>query len=87
MPAVESPITQVPLLDLKAQYTSIEGEVFAALRSVCEAQRFILGPSVEELERKIAEYSGCRFGVGVSSGSAQQQDVVDHIAQFYREAM
>jgi dTDP-4-amino-4,6-dideoxygalactose transaminase len=63
-------VTQtVPLLDLKAQYKSIEAEVLEAIRAVCKSQRFILGPKVDELERRIAEYSQCQFGIGVSSGT------------------
>jgi len=68
--SIESrPVTAVPLLDLKAQFASIESEVMEALREVCVNQRFILGPQVEQLERRVAEYSQCRFGVGVSSGT------------------
>jgi dTDP-4-amino-4,6-dideoxygalactose transaminase len=59
----------VPLLDLKAQYAEIRDEIHAALDRVLESQHFILGPEVEALEREIAEYSGCEFGIGVSSGS------------------
>ncbi|MDD3580174.1 MAG: DegT/DnrJ/EryC1/StrS family aminotransferase [Desulfobacca sp.] len=59
----------VPLLDLKAQYQAIKDEIHAALDKLLESQQFILGPNVEELEAKIAAYSGCRFGVGVSSGT------------------
>lgn len=60
---------QVPLLDLKAQYSSIKSEVEAALAEVMESQHFILGPKVEQCEQKIARYCGCSYGVGVSSGS------------------
>jgi len=60
---------QIPLLDLKAQYASIRDEIKAALDRVVESQRFILGPEVEALEREVAEYSQCRFGIGVSSGT------------------
>jgi dTDP-4-amino-4,6-dideoxygalactose transaminase len=59
----------VPLLDLKAQYASIKGEVDAAVARVVESQHFILGPEVEGLEREIAAYSGCEHGIGVSSGT------------------
>ncbi|PYN37871.1 MAG: transcriptional regulator [Candidatus Rokuibacteriota bacterium] len=59
----------VPLLDLQAQYRAIEPEVMDALREVCARQQFILGPRVTELEERIAEYSGCRYGVGLSSGT------------------
>lgn len=60
---------EVPLLDLKAQYRQIEAEVRDALERVCAGQRFILGPSVKALEERIAAYCGCRYGIGVSSGT------------------
>ncbi len=60
---------QVPLLDLKAQYSTIKEEVEAALAEVMESQHFILGPKVEQCEKAIAEYSHCSHAVGVSSGS------------------
>ena len=59
----------VPLLDLKAQYRSVKAEMDAAIAEVMESQHFILGPVVERCEQAIAQYSSCRFGVGVSSGS------------------
>src|SRR6267378_3292767 len=60
---------QVPLLDLKAQYSTIKAEVDAAIREVMESQHFILGPQVDQCEEAIASYSGCSHGIGVSSGS------------------
>src|SRR5207247_1202840 len=60
---------QVPLLDLKAQYSTIKAEVDAAVREVMESQHFILGPQVDQCEEAIARYSGCSHGIGVSSGS------------------
>jgi len=59
----------VPLLDLKGQYAGIRDEVREALDRVIESQHFILGPEVEGLEREVADYSQCRFAVGVSSGT------------------
>ncbi len=59
----------VPILDLKAQYATIREEVQAAIERVMESQHFILGPEVEALEKEIAGYSGCKFGIGVSSGT------------------
>jgi dTDP-4-amino-4,6-dideoxygalactose transaminase len=61
--------TRVPLLDLKAQYATIREEVQAALDRVIESQHFILGPEVQALEREVAAYSGCDYGIGMSSGS------------------
>src|SRR5258708_36881064 len=59
----------VGLVDLKAQYFTIKGEVEAAVAEVLESQHFILGPKVEQCERAIAQYSGCSHAVGVSSGT------------------
>src|SRR4029450_827200 len=59
----------VPLLDLKAQYATIKADLDAAIAEVMESQHFILGPKVEECEKAIARYSGCVYGVCVSSGS------------------
>src|ERR1051326_2519599 len=67
--AVDYPPMKVPLLDLKAQYTSIRDEIRTALDRVVESQRFILGPEVKALESEIANYCGCAHAIGVSSGT------------------
>jgi dTDP-4-amino-4,6-dideoxygalactose transaminase len=59
----------VPLLDLVAQYHSLKADIDAAVADVLESQVFILGPKVEQCEGAIAAYSGCEFGIGVSSGT------------------
>lgn len=59
----------VPLLDLKAQYATIRDEVRAAVDRILESQHFILGPEVEALEREIAAYAQCAYGIGMSSGT------------------
>src|SRR5580704_3231892 len=63
------PTMQVPLLDLKPQYASLRTEALAAIERVCASQHFILGPEVTKLEKDIAAYSQCKFGIGVSSGT------------------
>lgn len=60
---------KVPLLDLKAQYATIKDEVLPVVQRVLESQQFILGAAVEECERQIAQYSACKHGVGVTSGT------------------
>ena len=62
-------MTYVPLLDLKAQYSTIRSEIHEAIERVLESQRFILGPEVEALEREIGALCNARFAVGVSSGT------------------
>jgi dTDP-4-amino-4,6-dideoxygalactose transaminase len=60
---------KVQLLDLKKQYEEIQDEIALAAKEVFDSQYFILGPKVEELEKRIAEYCQCQFAVGVSSGT------------------
>ncbi|HNY87659.1 MAG TPA: DegT/DnrJ/EryC1/StrS family aminotransferase [Candidatus Hydrogenedentes bacterium] len=60
---------RVPLLDLKAQYAEIRGEVEAAVLEVMESQLFRGGPQVEGFEREMAGYTGCAHAAGVASGT------------------
>jgi len=60
---------EVPLLDLKGQYATIRDQVMAAVAEVLESQQCIGGPKVAELEKQVAAASGCKYAVGVSSGT------------------
>jgi dTDP-4-amino-4,6-dideoxygalactose transaminase len=60
---------KVPLLDLKAQYGPLREETRRVVDAIFESQYFIMGPAVAECEKLIAEYSQCRHGIGVSSGT------------------
>lgn len=60
---------KVPLLDLKLQYQSIKNEIRDCIDEICESQWFIMGPALEGMEERIAEYCQTRFCVGVSSGT------------------
>jgi dTDP-4-amino-4,6-dideoxygalactose transaminase len=62
-------MTNVPLLDLKAQFAQIRAEVMPAIEQVCASQHFILGAHVHALEEEIARYCGASAGIGVSSGT------------------
>ena len=59
----------VPLLDLTAQYATIKQRIDSAVAEVLASQRFILGPEVESCEAAIADYTACRYGIGVASGT------------------
>jgi dTDP-4-amino-4,6-dideoxygalactose transaminase len=59
----------VPLLDLQAQYASLEDELRPAIERVMESQRFVLGDEVRRLESSIAEYCQTKHAVGCASGS------------------
>ena len=60
---------KVPLLDLTRQYKSIKEEINFNLNNVLCSQSFILGKEVDGLERKIAEYCGTEYAIGVASGT------------------
>jgi dTDP-4-amino-4,6-dideoxygalactose transaminase len=62
-------MTNVPLLDLKAQYAQISAEVMPVIEQVCASQRFILGEQVLALEAEVAGYCAASAGIGVSSGT------------------
>jgi dTDP-4-amino-4,6-dideoxygalactose transaminase len=59
----------VPLLDLKAQHATIRDEVIAAILKVVDAQTFILGDAVSELERSVAQLSHTKFAIGCANGT------------------
>lgn len=60
---------KVALLDLKAQFKSIEGDIRAAIDRVLDSQHFIMGPELTGLESEIAAFTGCSHAIGVSSGT------------------
>ena len=59
----------VPLLDLRAQHTTIKNEVVPALMRVVDDQLFILGEPVERLEKAVAELSHTRYAIGCANGT------------------
>ena len=59
----------VPLLDLTAQYAPMKEEILSVVSEICDSQRFILGPKVENLEKELAAYCQSGGAVGVTSGS------------------
>jgi dTDP-4-amino-4,6-dideoxygalactose transaminase len=59
----------IPILDLKAQYSTIKEEIQVALQRILDSQQFILGVEVEAFEKELAEYCHCNYAFGVSSGT------------------
>lgn len=59
----------IPYLDFKRQYEAIKPEVQGAVERVFERGWFILGEEGKAFEDEFASYCGCRFGVGVGSGT------------------
>ncbi len=60
----------IPLVDLKAQYLSIQPEIDAAIQRVIDNTAFIMGKEVAQFEEAFAEYCGVEYAVGVASGTA-----------------
>ncbi len=67
-PAILSPM-KVPLLDLAAQFRTVEADVRAGIERVLKTCGYVLGPEVEALEKEVAKICGVAHGIGVSNGS------------------
>lgn len=61
---------KVPLVDLHAQYRSIQPAIDAAIQSVIERTAFIMGPDVRSFEDAFARFCTATHAVGVASGTA-----------------
>jgi len=60
---------QVPFVDLKRDSAEIADEILAAVTSVIEGGRYILGPEVEAFESEFATFCETAHAVGVASGT------------------
>ena len=60
---------KVPLNDLAAQQAAVASDALDAVARVAKDARFILGATVEELERWLAQACGASHAVGVASGT------------------
>ncbi len=60
---------KIPFGDLSRQYKRYKKEFDAILVSVFDRGSFILGENVLEFESEFSSYCGCRYGVGVGSGT------------------
>lgn len=56
-------------IDLNAQYRRLQPAIQARLNAVLEHGKYILGPEVAELEVQLADYTGSRHCIAVSSGT------------------
>src|SRR5438552_13585125 len=62
-------MSQIPLVDLKAQHQEVAEEVQRGFAQVLEKTAFILGPAVAEFEAAFARFSGVAHCVGVANGT------------------
>jgi len=61
---------KVPFLDLKTQYQSIRDEVAVAIQQVLDSAAFAGGPFVADFEKEFTAFCGCKYAIGVSSGTS-----------------
>jgi dTDP-4-amino-4,6-dideoxygalactose transaminase len=62
-------MSQIPMVDLQAQYRSIQSALDTAMADVIQSSAFIGGKYVEQLEQEIAAYCGTKYAVGLNSGT------------------
>src|SRR5438046_9580591 len=60
---------RVPFLDLNAHHAPLRSELDRAIREVIDSGAFAGGPFVEKFEADFASYCGCRYAIGVGSGT------------------
>lgn len=68
--------TQIPLVDLKAQYATIKHEVLPAIEGVLEAMQLTIGPNVKAFDEEFAAFCGTKHSIGVGSGTDALQLVI-----------
>lgn len=59
----------VPYVDVQRQHAPLKADLLEAVARVIDEGKFILGPDVEEFEKRFADLCGVRFAVGVNSGT------------------
>ena len=61
--------TDIPLVDLKAQYRTIRDEVRPAIDAVLDGMQLNLGPNVRAFDEEYAAFCGVKHAIGVGSGT------------------
>jgi len=59
----------IAFLDLPKQQARLKDAIERRVKTVFEHCRFVMGPEVEELEQRLAEFGGAKHAIGVSSGT------------------
>ena len=59
----------IPILDSKRQYATIGSEVEKAVCEVLRSGSYILGPNTKAFEQEMADFIGCKYTVGLNSGT------------------
>lgn len=68
IPSIRNGLRPIMLFDLQRQRARLAAALQSRIDRVLQHGQFILGPEVEELEGRLAAYTGARHAIGVSSG-------------------
>jgi UDP-2-acetamido-2-deoxy-ribo-hexuluronate aminotransferase len=60
---------KMEFIDLKSQYQALRPQIHARMQAVLDHGNYIMGPEVQELEARLAEYTGASDCVTVASGT------------------
>ncbi|NCX93535.1 MAG: DegT/DnrJ/EryC1/StrS family aminotransferase [Gammaproteobacteria bacterium] len=67
-PATQTRV-KVPFVNFKRRYELLKPEIDAVVQAIFASGTYILGEPVEAFEKRIAEYLGCRYVLGVANGT------------------
>ncbi|MCD4818225.1 MAG: DegT/DnrJ/EryC1/StrS family aminotransferase [Candidatus Cloacimonetes bacterium] len=56
-------------IDLKTQQLKIRTDIIKRIEKILDHGKYVMGPEVQELEQRLADYSGTNYAIGVSSGT------------------
>jgi UDP-2-acetamido-2-deoxy-ribo-hexuluronate aminotransferase len=59
----------IPFIDLQSQYRALQPQIQERINRVLEHGQYIMGPEVQELEEKLATYTGSKHCITVASGT------------------
>ena len=59
----------IPFIDLKTQYQALRPQIQERINRVLEHGQYIMGSEVQELEEKLAAYTGAKHCITVASGT------------------
>lgn len=61
---------EIRFVDIQRQYRKYKDELLGAIENVLEKGNFILGDEVGQFEKDFAAYIGCKYAIGVDSGTS-----------------
>ncbi len=59
----------IPFIDLQAQYRALKPNILERINRVLEHGQYIMGPEVEELEKKLCTFTEAKHCITQASGT------------------